>query len=76
MRGFNLWSARYPRGDKTQLNDGELISSLVAPGTLEGAVYSYRDSRLRSRTAYYYWLEVLDLSGSSEWHGPISAKTK
>lgn len=75
VAGFNLYRARWPKGPQTALN-AEPIASLVAPGSQEGALYRYRDAGLRDDTRYYYWLEIVDLSGRRSKHGPIGVVTK
>jgi len=73
--GFNLYRARWPKGPKTQVN-AELIPSLVAPGSGEGAVYRYRETGLRDKIKYYYWLEVVGLDGTTKRYGPIGVLTQ
>lgn len=73
--GFNLYRAPSLNGKKTQLN-AEMIPTLQAPGSLEGAVYSYVDKTLpgKSKSVYYYWLEDVGINGDTELHGPVSAR--
>ncbi|MEA3345719.1 MAG: hypothetical protein U9Q78_05670 [Chloroflexota bacterium] len=40
-----------------------------------GAEYSYLDQDVQSGTTYYYKLESVDMDGSSEFHGSVSATT-
>ena len=44
-----------------------------APGGTEGFAYNYDDLNIASETAYYYWLEDVDLSGQVTRHGPVLA---
>lgn len=76
--GFNLYRTTKLDGEKVKINP-ELIPSNVYPGALIGASYSFIDTGadlnqgkfLPNRT-YYYWLETLDIFGSSELYGPIA----
>jgi hypothetical protein len=51
-----------------------LIPTAVPPGSPFGAVYSYTDSNVVPGTTYYYWLEVLSLSGYTDLKGPVEAR--
>ena len=44
-----------------------------APGSGQGASYQWQDFDVESGASYYYWLETVALSGSTEMHGPVSA---
>jgi len=75
--GFNLYRTTKLDGEKVKINP-ELIHSNVYPGALIGASYSYIDTgadlnqgKLLPNRTYYYWLETLDIFGSSEFFGPI-----
>jgi hypothetical protein len=71
--GFNLCRAIQTDGPMTKIN-AELIPSLVAPGSSDGAVYSFRDRGAKRDRTYYYWLEVADIYGHAELQGPLSAR--
>ena len=71
--GFNLYRAEATDGEQILLN-ADLIPSQVAPGTLEGAQYSFEDVDVKSGTTYYYWLEEEALDGSTTLYGPVSAE--
>lgn len=73
--GYNLYRARWPRGPRTKVS-AELIPTLVAPGSLEGALYRYRNLGLKDNTVYYYWLEAVNLYGGSTTYGPVGVRTK
>jgi hypothetical protein len=68
--GFNVYSAGQIDGPRTKLND-DLIPSLVPPGSLFGARYSFTDLDLKLRGTYYYWLEDVDIYGNASLHGPV-----
>jgi len=71
--GFNLYRATSLDGESIKIN-AELMPSQVPPGSPFGAVYEYEDTTVILYVTYYYWLEVVDIYGQSELHGPVSAK--
>ena len=71
--GFNLYRATSLDGERTKIN-AELIPTVVPPVSPFGAVYEYEDTTVILDGTYYYWLEVVDIYGQSELHGPVSAK--
>ena len=71
--GFNLYRSKSRDGNRKLLNS-ELIPSLASPGSLTGAVYSYKDRTAKPGVAYFYWLEELDVYGRTELFGPEKAK--
>lgn len=51
------------------------ISNFIpAEGDLGGAIYEYIDENVEAGTTYYYKLEAVETNGSSEFHGPVSAR--
>ncbi|HOV48617.1 MAG TPA: S24/S26 family peptidase [Anaerolineae bacterium] len=51
------------------------ISNFIpAEGDLGGAMYEYIDYDVQAGTTYYYKLEAVETNGSSEFHGPVSAR--
>lgn len=70
--GFNIYRAKTEDGSKVKLNDVLIISNTY-PGSPIGAVYTFVDETVRPRKTYYYWLEAVDLNGSSVFYGPVSA---
>ena len=51
------------------------ISNFIpAEGDLGGAMYEYIDDNVQAGTTYYYKLEAVETNGSSEFHGPVSAR--
>jgi hypothetical protein len=75
--GFNLYRATAIDGQRTKLNK-ELIPSATPPGTNFGAVYEYVDTAIKSKKAtyYYYWLEAMDIYGSTQLFGPEEAQLR
>jgi hypothetical protein len=61
------------RASSDALENAILISSLVeATNTSEEHTYRFTDSELFEEGTYYYWLQNVDFSGSTEYHGPVS----
>jgi subtilisin family serine protease len=70
--GFHLYRSESAGGQRIRIN-GALIPS-QAPGSLSGATYQYDDQEVQSGIVYYYWLESIDISGSTAEYGPASAR--
>jgi hypothetical protein len=68
--GFNLLRSTSLEGEQVALN-AELIPS-QAPGSGQGASYSFEDDDVEDGTTYNYWLEDVDTSGTTTRHGPVS----
>ena len=68
--GFNLY-----RGLQADGSDRTLLTYVVsqAPGSTQGASYSYEDAAVEAGQTYWYWLEDIDLNGATTLHGPVSA---
>ncbi len=68
--GFNLY-----RGLQADGSDRALLTYVAsqAPGSTQGAFYSYEDVAVEVGQTYWYWLEDIDLSGATTLHGPVSA---
>ncbi len=52
-------------------------SALFAGPAVEmasGRAYTFVDRRATLRSAARYWIEAIDLDGSSRWHGPFTAR--
>ncbi|MBM4399093.1 MAG: T9SS type A sorting domain-containing protein [Candidatus Cloacimonetes bacterium] len=66
--GYNIHRSNFVTGESlVQINDG-IIESGSALGTQ--ITYTYRDEEVEPYTIYYYWLESVDLNGSSQMFGP------
>ena len=67
--GFNLYRNTSP----------DLVGDLLAyvpsqaPGSTQGAAYSFEDADVQPGQTYWYWLEDVDLNGATTLHGPVSA---
>lgn len=69
-QGFNLYRSTSPDAAGQKINAALIPSQ--APGSAQGAVYTWQDADVAAGTTYYYTLEDLDLSGASSLHGPVS----
>ena len=71
--GFNLY--REVAGERTLLNLQLVAGSALLVGLRRvlgaGESYSWLDAEMPGRERVEYWLEDVDLDGSSTWHGPI-----
>ncbi|MCB9155196.1 MAG: DUF362 domain-containing protein [Caldilineae bacterium] len=65
--GFNLY-----RG-ATDAAPEQLLAFIPsqAPGSAQGASYSYQDSDVEAGQTWFYWLEAVDLGGSTTLIGPV-----
>ena len=70
--GFDLWRGTTPDTPGQRLN-ASLIPS-QAPGSSQGFSYAWLDQdSLAIGATYFYWLDVVEISGASTRHGPVSA---
>ncbi len=69
-QGFNLYRSTSPDAAGEKINAALIPSQ--APGSAQGAVYTWQDAGVTAGTTYYYTLEDLDLSGAASLHGPVS----
>jgi len=69
MTGYYIY-----RANESSLENAEVISPLI-PATNTGSEqrYTFTDDEIYSNGYYYYWLQSVDLDGSGEYHGPVSA---
>jgi hypothetical protein len=72
LLGFNLYRASSVDGPRTQVNE-DLIPTQANPGSPVGAVYTYNDLPMGEGGTYFYWLEYVDIDGTTALHGPIQA---
>lgn len=71
--GYNLY--REAGGKRARVNPQMIAGSalLAGPGVTLAAGRSYNwPDQDRKDSDIYYWLEEVDLNGTSTWHGPIS----
>ena len=70
--GFDLWRGETPNAPTQRLNAALIPSQ--APGSSQGFSYAWLDQdNLVMGVTYYYWLDVVEFSGTHERHGPLSA---
>ena len=68
VSGFRLY-----RGTSQYMQEAISLNVFVpATNTSVAQVYQYTDAELMEPGLYYYWLENLDLDGSSMVHGPVT----
>jgi hypothetical protein len=71
--GFRLW--RQDGAERTLLNESPVAGSALFVGAdtelSAGRSYRWLDGEAKGREGASYWIEALDLSGESTWHGPI-----
>ena len=67
--GFNLYRSASPAAPDALL---AYVPS-QAPGSMQGASYSFEDMAVSAGQTWYYWLEDVDLNGATSLHGPVSA---
>ncbi len=65
--GFNLYRSEKATGLRSKL--GEIINAGLITGE---SPYSYIDAGVSDGVTYAYWLEAIDVGGSSETFGPVS----
>jgi len=66
--GFNLYRSLTADGEYTLLG----FTPSAAPGSTQGAAYSYQDLDVQAGQTYWYKLEDVELDGATTMHGPVS----
>jgi hypothetical protein len=69
--GFNLYRSLAARSGYQQINTS--LIPCQAPGTPQGAAYSFLDSQVQPNTVYYYVIETMDTQGRADRYGPVVA---
>jgi hypothetical protein len=69
--GFNLWRGTTDGAPDTQINT-DLIPS-QSPGGGQGAIYEFADATVQEGNTYFYWLDALDMNGTTTRFGPVSS---
>jgi len=88
-KGFNIYRANSEKGKRTRLNE-IMIPSLVPPGSMVGAIYTYVDTdfpgkpgsegsgtvlrQAKNGRTFFYWLESVSISDGYELMGPVEAR--
>ncbi len=65
--GFNLYRSAEATGARTKLR--EIINAKLITGE---SPYNYLDAAVENGVTYAYWLEAIDVGGSSETFGPAT----
>jgi len=65
--GFNLYRSEEATGARTKIR--EMLNAELITGE---SPYTYLNAEVSDGVIYVYWLEAIDLSGSSETFGPVS----
>jgi hypothetical protein len=68
--GFHVYRAESRAGPGVRLT--EAIIPIQAPGSPEGAVYTWLDETIEPGVTCY-WLEEVNIRGMAMRHGPVSA---
>ena len=67
--GFNIFRSTSHYGTQLKLNS-ELIFSNSIPGSLLGGTYQFTDQQAVEGVDYFYWLQEVELDGTTTTHGP------
>ncbi len=69
LLGYNVY-----RNEVSQLNDATLISIPMIDATNTGneSIYEYPDYDVEVEHTYFYWLQIMELTGHSQFCGPVS----
>lgn len=71
MVGYRIY-----RGDTNVLEQAADQEVLIeATNSSQSTIYFFSDTNIESDHVYHYWLEALDLDGSSQFFGPTSITT-
>ncbi len=61
------------RGATDQLADATQINTLItATNTSQPHTYTYNDTEIQASTTYWYWIQVVEMDGTTGFHGPVS----
>jgi hypothetical protein len=72
--GFHVWRATHLDGERVRVTE-ELIPG-QAPGSASGGHYEFVDVTARGGITYCYWLELVGMDGTTQLHGPVSARAE
>ncbi len=69
----NVYGFKIYKSNQEELSQAQMLNVLInATNTSQMQVYVYVDDEIYSSGIYYYWLEVIDVNGYSQFKGPIS----
>jgi hypothetical protein len=71
LNGYNLI-----RSESSSLEEGININGtlILASNTSTTKTYTFRDEELDEVGEYYYWLEVVEIDGGIDYHGPVQVE--
>lgn len=70
----NVAGFRVYRSETPYLENAVMFNTFVpAHNTSSTQVYTYVDEEIFASGTYYYWLENVDMTGSTQFHGPVIA---
>lgn len=72
LLGFNLYRAVEEDGEPAAINAALIPSQ--APGSTQGASYTYLDATAKPGVTYFYWVQTVTLHGTTAQSDPVSAK--
>ena len=68
LMGYNVLRS----ADEDLSNARQICAMIEGTNTSEAQTYSYLDKELVEDGTYYYWLQSVDMDGSTGFHGPAS----
>jgi fibronectin type 3 domain-containing protein len=68
--GFNIYRSESENGEYVKINNSIIPTQ---GSSTQGASYQFIDNNVKNRKTYHYKLEDVDLNGTSNMHGPVSA---
>lgn len=69
MLGFHIYRAESEAGTQSRIT----TTMIPSQGNPMGGSYEYEDSTAAVGTTYFYWLEAVNMDGSTQRFGPVSA---
>ncbi len=68
LAGYNLI-----RSETTNMTEGINVNGakIIAHNTSTVKTYNFKDDEIEGAGAYYYWLEVVEIDGGIDYHGPV-----
>ena len=70
--GFDLYRSESIEGAPVKLNETMLPAQHT--GSPLGADYAFLDESAAGGVTYYYWLDLIEVSGATERHGPVATR--
>ncbi len=72
----NLSGYNVIRSQSSEMNDAINVNGaiIVAENSTSVNTYTFRDEELEDVGEYYYWLEVIEIDGGIDYHGPVQVE--